>query len=190
MASKTRLIVSACVVVALAVLLFSMGRPASVSAKNTAPVDETAVNALQLNVHYRFGPGTHPGTDCDGTSTSTGYCFASGHFTVPQGKRFVIENISAVVGFPSTSMDTMAQIFSLATQVNNTVCFHTLPFDRIVTVGQTTYYYANKSVRIYVDPAIGFPKIDLGNLAGLGPVFTHDTGYANFVVSGYLVDFP
>ena len=185
MASKTRFVISACLVVALAGLLFTMGRPVSVSAKKNTPVDETAVNAFQLVVQYQFGPGTTCTTD-------TGYCFATGHFIVPQGKRFVIENLSAVVSYPTTSLDTLAERFSLATQVSNTVCFHSFPFDRVQTVAGTsrTYYYANKSVRVYADPAIGFPKIDLANITGLGPVFTHDKGEANFIVSGYLVDLP
>ncbi len=190
MISKTRLIVSMCALAVLATVLFTLERPASVSAKNVNAVDEAAQNALQMNVHYQFGPGTIVGTDCEGTSTSTGYCFATGHFTVPQGKRFVIENISAVVSFPSESADTMAQIFSVATNVGGTVAFHTLPFDRIAVVGSNSLYYANKSVRLYADPGIGFPKIDLGNLSGLGPVFTHAKGYASFVLSGYLVDLP
>jgi len=54
-------------------------------------------------------------------------------------------------------------------------------------VGNTTYYYMNKNVKIYADPAIGF-SWTIGNLnyAGL-PVFTSGTGAMDLTVSGYLV---
>lgn len=103
----------------------------------------------------------------------------SGSFIVPEGKRLVIEQISAQIGLAAGQ----AWAFSVSTTVNNTTASHRF----IVTQSPITsggdyqiVYYVDRLVRIYADPGTTV-TVDVQNtLAGNG------RGWS--AVSGYLVD--
>jgi len=144
--------------------------------------------AASVAVHYTFSTAFGPGTTCQFPST-TGLCLAAIPFNkIPTGQRFVIQDISASVSFnPNAGSDVLAGAIGILLNVGGTIASYTFPFDSSKQVGNTTYYYMNKNVKIYADPAIGF-SWTIGNLNNAGlPVFTSGTGAMDLTVSGYLV---
>jgi len=160
---------------------------------NLTSIDSHALNAVQLTFSVTYGPGTKLGTfQCPlQKSNSVGYCLATVNFTVPSGKRLVIENISMAMSYnPNGSGAILSPLMSLGVTVGNTTAFSSLPFDTTLSVAGSTYYVMNKSVRLYVDSGPGFPEITFGNLVGggLGPDLGPATGTFGVTISGYYVD--
>jgi hypothetical protein len=147
-------------------------------------IDPTALAA----VHYTFNQSFGPGTTCQFPATNPpGLCLATVPFSVPAGQRFVIQDLSANVAFNANGGgDVLAGAIGILLNVGGTIANYTFPFDSSKQVGNTTYYYINKNVKIYADPAIGFGW-EIANLTGVGPVFTTGTGSMSITVSGYLV---
>jgi len=161
--------------------------------QDLSSIDAHALNAVQLTFNGRYGPGSHPGTaDCPSQkSTSTGYCLAVVNFNVPTGKRLVIENVSVTFTFnPNGNSNVIfSPQMSIGTNVSNTIAFTSLPFDNNVSSGGATGYFMSKSLRLYADPATGFPEITFTNFVGpsIGPDLGPATGFFTITLSGYYV---
>ena len=161
---------------------------------NFTSIDAHALNAVQLTVQVQFGPGTKPGTfQCPlQKSSPTGYCLASWFFTVPNGKRLVIENINAGISFnPNGSGLVLDSQMHMGVTVGASTAFSSFPFESVLTVGGVTQYSMNKNVRFYVDSGPGFPEIFFANVNG-NTIIPGDlgaaTGVLNIVFQGYYVD--
>jgi hypothetical protein len=103
---------------------------------------------------------------------------ATTSFTVPAGKRLVIEQVSG-----SAFIDTAGEVveFSVATTTNGTYARHRLAFFPIGNAGgYTKGYTASQSVTLYADENTEVVLAADRNLPGAGVM--HAT------VSGYLVD--
>jgi hypothetical protein len=147
-------------------------------------IDPTALTAVQYSSSIAFGAGT--GTNCPHNSPPV--CFASIPFpNIPAGQRFVITNISGNFRFnPNGGSEVPEADFGIILSINGTYGNYTFPFDSSQQLGNTTYYYMNKNVKLYADPTIGFGW-EVGNLNGVGPVFVTGSGGMTVTVTGYLV---
>jgi hypothetical protein len=154
-------------------------------------IDAHALNAVQFTFGGKYGPGTVLGSsDCPAQkSNSVGYCVALANFNVPAGKRLVIENISAGISFnPNGSGAVFGPTLSVGLTVGGTTAFTNLPLETTLTVGSTTYYSTNRSLRLYADPGAGFPELLFQNITGgIGPNLGGATGAFSVTVSGYYV---
>ena len=161
--------------------------------QNQNSIDSHALNAIQINVRVQFGPGTTVGSfQCPNQRGNTpGYCIARLDFNLPNGKRFVVENMSVGVSYnPNGSGLVLLPAIDFLVNVGNSAATSTFPFDSSIAVNGGTQYFMNKNVRFYIDPGIGFPEIFLLNNSGslipgdLGAA----TGSVNMTLQGYLVD--
>ena len=147
-------------------------------------IDPLALAAVQYTGSIAFGAGT----SCPGDTPPV--CFATIPFSVPEGQRMVIQNISVTFSFnPNGGTEVPAGAVGMLLNLNGTVGSYAFPFDSSKQVGNTTFSYMNKHVQIYADPAIGF-SWSVANLTGIGPVFTVGSGGFTLTVSGYLVKSP
>jgi hypothetical protein len=145
-------------------------------------IDATALAA----VHYISSVAFGAGSNCPHNTPAV--CFATiPSPNIPAGQRLVITNISANYSFnPNGGSEVPATALGMLLNIDGTIGNYTFPFDSSQQVGNTTYHYLNKSVKIYADPSIGF-FWSVANLTGVGPVFTVGSGGMTVTVTGYLV---
>ena len=104
----------------------------------------------------------------------------SGTFTVPAGKRLVIESVDGQISVP-TGEQFLAKIFTTASGVASG---HALPFTSKVNFGSFDVYATAVSTRFYADPGTKvFYLVDRNSGAG-------GSGPTEIEFSGYLVNLP
>lgn len=153
-------------------------------------VDPSALEAVQINAQFQFGP-TGPSVKCTSPTTFEGVSVCPSVTNLqqpPMGYRLVITNISAAVSYNQNGGgEVMTENLSIGLNVGGNIFFSYLPFDHIQTAGATTLYTFNKAVHMYADPAVGFPELLLSAVSTVGPFFKVGTGSASITIQGYLV---
>lgn len=109
-------------------------------------------------------------------TTPDGFSEFTDQFTVPAGKRLVLEQVSAVAAPP---VGQIVRYFSLRTTANGVFAFHTVPaaFNGFVD------FTGCQQVRLYADAGTDV-KLSSPRSAGTGSFLTVAT------VSGYLIPMP
>jgi hypothetical protein len=109
-------------------------------------------------------------------TTPAGFSQFFGEFTVPEGKRLVIEQVSAISLPPSGQI---VRNYVLITTVDGALAFHTIPS----TFNGFADFVGCQQVRVYADG---------GTLVKLGAARDTSTGSYETVgaVSGYLIPMP
>jgi hypothetical protein len=152
------------------------GASVTVSGTPTVQVGNTAANPVL--VHDTATPKRTPFQLELQVAVPDGFGGNNGFFTVPDGKRLVIEYASA--SGSSSNQDTL--LYSIGTQDSSgAVVNHFLPATQLLDSGVTRFSIAGQTVKLYSEPASSVNlRVDRLGTTGADNVF--------FSISGYLED--
>jgi hypothetical protein len=170
-------------------LALMMGLSASSAFAAAAPAasgDVTVVNPDSKPVPVRDveNPARQPFQQELFLSTPDGLLGANDQFTVPSGKRLVIEFVSFSMTWPAGQVTTRAFINVCNASGNSCPASFYLPASFQATeFGGSEFFVASSPTRLYADPGTVVSAAVRRNV-------TAGTGLATVAVSGYLVDVP
>ena len=173
------LAVAAALLIAQALLFTSPGRALAKEVTDVF-ITNTAANPVFVR---SIDDGRQPFSLFDAVGIDDGQSFANRSiFTVPVGKRLIIESVSARIGLPHGQSPSY---LSLRTKAGGTSTSHTIAMIRQGTsnILQQDEYASTYALRLYADPEsqilIGAARSDSTGIA-----------IAYFSLSGYYIDVP
>jgi hypothetical protein len=173
-------------VIGLALIMGLSGSSAWAAAAPASGPGVTVTNPVSNPVPVRDveNPARQPFQQELFLSTPDGLLGANDQFTVPSGKRLVIEFVSFTMNWPAGQLTTRAFINVCNASGNACpVSFYVPASFQATEFGGTDFFVASSPTRLYADP---------GSVVGVAVRrnVTAGTGLATVAVSGYLVDAP